>query len=128
MGSSSKAKGKDVRVMVKLLLLGSFAVGKTSLIKRFIEKRFKHSVKPTVGADFLVKEVAFQKPDGGEARILCQIWDLAGHLHKMAKGLAQKFYFGADGVFFVIDLTRPLTLEDIRSWKVGLEEVKSLEV
>lgn len=121
MGSSQK--GKPIRVMAKLLLLGSFGVGKTSLIYRFIEKKFRHSVKPTIGADFLVKEVAFKLPDGSQAAVICQIWDLAGHLHKMAKRLAQKFYFGAEGVFFCYDITRPLTLEDIRSWKQGLEEV-----
>lgn len=121
MGSSQQ--GKPVRVMAKLLLLGSFGVGKTSLIYRFIEKKFRHSVKPTIGADFLVKQVDFERPDGGQAAVICQIWDLAGHLHKMAKRLAQKFYFGTEGVFFCYDITRPLTLEDIRSWKLGLEEV-----
>jgi small GTP-binding protein len=112
MGSSQKEK--KTRVMAKILLLGSFGVGKTSLLTRFIQKKFKRSVKPTIGADFLVKEVGIERPDGGQAAVICQIWDLAGHLHKMAKRLAQKFYFGAEGVFFCYDITRPLTLEDIR--------------
>ncbi|MFX0113343.1 MAG: Rab family GTPase [Candidatus Hodarchaeota archaeon] len=112
------------RVMMKLLLLGSLAVGKTSLIIRFVQKKFPQSVKPTVGADFLVKEFNIEESDGSQATVICQIWDLAGYRHGLTKGIAQRYYKGADGAFFCYDLTRIATFEDIRtSWKPDLEEV-----
>jgi small GTP-binding protein len=111
------------RVLMKLLLLGSLAVGKTSLIIRFVQKKFPRSVKPTVGADFLVKEFNIETGDGRQATVICQIWDLAGYRHGLTKGIAQRYYKGADGAFLCYDLTRTATFEDIRTWKQDLEEV-----
>ncbi|MFQ5981273.1 MAG: Rab family GTPase [Candidatus Heimdallarchaeota archaeon] len=120
---SSPQKFKYPRVMMKLLLIGSLAVGKTSLIIRFVQKKFKRSVKPTIGANFLVKEFNTEALDGNLTTFILQIWDLAGYHHAtITEAIARRYYMGADGVFFCYDLTRAATLEDIRTWKQDLED------
>ena len=59
----------------KLLLLGEPAVGKTSLIIRYVKDTFKSDYLTTLGANFLVKNV--ELPTG--STVLLQIWDIAGH-------------------------------------------------
>ena len=56
---------------LKVLLCGAAAVGKTSLVQRFIKNRFAANYKLTVGVDILTKDVEFR---AGEIATL-SIWD-----------------------------------------------------
>ena len=51
-----------MRFVFKVVLLGPPAVGKTSLVLRFVQERFKDEYITTLGADFLIKEVEFTEP------------------------------------------------------------------
>ena len=59
----------------KLTMLGSAAVGKTSLINRYVEGSFSENYMPTLGANIIRKDV---KLDNSNAKIRLIIWDLAG--------------------------------------------------
>ena len=59
---------------LKVLLTGAAAVGKTSLVQRFIKNRFAANYKLTVGVDILTKDVEFR--DGEIATL--SIWDIGG--------------------------------------------------
>lgn len=101
----------------KLLLLGELAVGKTSIILRYIEERFAADLQPTIGANFLVKKL--QK---GEFQAILQIWDIGGHIRRV-HDIGRTFYRGVDGVLFVCDLTRPETVKPLREWQSRVREL-----
>nr|MDO8115765.1 Rab family GTPase [Candidatus Sigynarchaeota archaeon] len=92
---------------LKLLLCGTAAVGKTSLIKRFVKNQFQADYKLTIGVDILTKDVGLRN---GQAATL-SIWDLGGQ--KRFEFIRTTFYKGASGALLVFDLTRPETWTEV---------------
>ncbi len=45
------------KVLLKVIILGDSGVGKTSLMNKFVNNKFVHQYKATIGADFLTKEI-----------------------------------------------------------------------
>lgn len=59
--------------ILKIMVIGDVAVGKTALVKQYVNKNFELNYKATIGADFLVKDILV------EDQLVClQIWDTAG--------------------------------------------------
>ena len=50
--------------MFKVILIGEISVGKTSVMKRFVHNQFEQSMKATIGADFMVKEIELGNKEG----------------------------------------------------------------
>jgi small GTP-binding protein len=88
----------------KICMLGGFSVGKTSLVKRFVESVFSETYLTTVGVKIDKKTVAL--PDRIVNLIL---WDLAGE--DDIASLRMSYLRGAAGYVLVADGTRPSTLE-----------------
>ena len=101
---------------LKVLLTGAAAVGKTSLVQRFIKNRFAANYKLTVGVDILTKDVAF-KP--GEQATL-SIWDIGGQ--QRFEFIRSTFYKGAAGALLVFDLTREQTYIETREWLTEIRQ------
>jgi len=101
---------------LKVLLTGAAAVGKTSLVQRFIKNRFAANYKLTVGVDILTKDVAF-KP--GEQATL-SIWDIGGQ--QRFEFIRSTFYKGAAGALLVFDLTREQTYIETRKWLTEIRQ------
>ncbi|KAJ3080535.1 hypothetical protein HK102_002983 [Quaeritorhiza haematococci] len=99
---------KDV---LKIVMLGDGAVGKTSLRNQFIHRTFSSSYKATIGADFITKEVEI--PEEGR-KVALQIWDTAGQERFQSLGIA--FYRGADACILVYDVTNHKSLENLSKW------------
>lgn len=95
---------------LKILLVGPAAVGKTSLIQRFIKSKFQQDYKLTVGVDILTKEVEYEP---GKTAVL-SIWDIGGQ--ERFAFIRTTFYKGASGVLLVFDLSRAATWESIMTW------------
>ncbi|MGL5064103.1 MAG: Rab family GTPase [Microcoleus sp.] len=96
----------------KMCMVGDFGVGKTSLIRRFVDGQFSDQYLSTVGVKISRKtleleSVALQK--NLTAQLL--IWDLEGHTK--FKGIAPTYLQGASGVLIVADVSRPETVERI---------------
>jgi small GTP-binding protein len=89
---------------MKLCMVGSFAVGKTSLVKRYVQSIFSEKYHTTVGVKIDKKEVMA----GGEA-IRMMIWDLAGE--DSFTHLRLTYMRGAAGYLLVADGTRAATLD-----------------
>ena len=98
------------KVFLKVVVLGDMAVGKTSLMNRFVNNRFSHQYKSTLGADFLSKEVIVD-----DRTINLQIWDTAGQERFQSLGVA--FYRGADCCVLTYDVTDVNTLRSLDMWK-----------
>jgi len=101
---------------LKVLLTGAAAVGKTSLVQRFIKNRFAANYKLTVGVDILTKDVEF-KP--GEVATL-SIWDIGGQ--QRFEFIRSTFYKGAAGALLVFDLTREQTFIETRKWLTEIRQ------
>ncbi|WP_371803998.1 GTP-binding protein [Candidatus Lokiarchaeum ossiferum] len=104
----------------KIIVLGDPAVGKTSLIRRFVDNKFADSYISTIGVDISRKLVELNK----ECKINLAIWDIAGQMkHASAAPFTKRFYFGANQCFLVCDMTRKKTFENIDKW---VEDAKSV--
>ncbi len=95
----------------KLILTGDFKVGKTSLIKRFIENLFSDSYISTIGVEISKKTVVMDE----DTKINFVLWDIGGQISSMAP-YRHRFYEGASAAFIVIDRTRPNNLESVKRW------------
>ena len=94
--------------ILKLIVLGDAAVGKTSLIKQYIDQSFQEDYKPTLGVNILTKDIFFEEFNLSTRLIL---WDLAAQdKYALSRAL---FFQGCSGALFVFDLTRPSTLSNI---------------
>jgi small GTP-binding protein len=100
-------------VKKKICLIGSFAVGKTSLIERFVYDRFDEKYLTTIGVKISQKALPPVKNAHGGQMIqhTFLIWDIAG-LDKF-DSVVTNYFRGAAGALIVADLTRPETVEDI---------------
>ncbi|KAG7128246.1 Vacuolar protein sorting-associated protein 21 like [Verticillium longisporum] len=85
---------------VKLVLLGEAAVGKSSLVLRFVNNDFQENKEPTIGAAFLT-----QKCNLPTRTIKFEIWDTAGQ--ERFASLAPMYYRNAQAALVVYDLTKP---------------------
>eukprot|EP00826_Nyctotherus_ovalis_P045091 TRINITY_DN493_c0_g3_i15.p2 TRINITY_DN493_c0_g3~~TRINITY_DN493_c0_g3_i15.p2 ORF type:complete len:176 (-),score=55.27 TRINITY_DN493_c0_g3_i15:205-732(-) len=93
----------------KVMILGDSGVGKTSLLKQYVNKVFTGHYKITIGSDFLTKDL-----NVGEEQLKLQIWDTAGQEKYRSLGIA--YYRGADACVFVYDLTDKNSLTNLESW------------
>ncbi len=99
----------------KVLLVGDPAVGKTSLILKYVENRFEREYKASIGVDFAYKII-----EVGEKVSRLIIWDIASQ--ERFGPYRSSFYKQTDGAMIVFDLTRPETLEAIESWMREIRE------
>ncbi len=90
----------------KVILTGSFGVGKTSLFRRFINNTFSEKYITTIGVKVDKKVVEVR---GQEVSIL--LWDIAGEV-KQDK-VPKSYFLGASAIVYVFDLTRPSTYRNI---------------
>lgn len=96
--------------LLKVILLGDSGVGKTSLMNRYVNDKFKSLYRKTIGADFFVKDVIVDNKV-----VTMQVWDTAGQERFQSLGLS--FYRGSDCVILVHDVTSPASLESVKVWK-----------
>jgi small GTP-binding protein len=95
----------------KICLIGDFSVGKTSLIKRFIEDKFSDQYLTTVGVKISRKTVMIDASTTSAQQINLLIWDIEGHTKQ--KSISLNYLQGAHGAIIVGDLTRPDTLKHL---------------
>ena len=107
---------------LKVLLTGAAAVGKTSLVQRFIKNRFQANYKLTVGVDILTKDVEFR---AGEMATL-SIWDIGGQ--QRFEFIRSTFYKGAAGALLVFDLTREQTYTETRKWLTEIRQFAGADI
>ncbi|KAH3766015.1 small GTPase superfamily [Pelomyxa schiedti] len=98
------------KFLIKLLLLGDSGVGKTSLINKYANQRFTSTYKPTLGADFLTKELMVE-----DKLVSLQIWDTAGQ--ERFQSLGPAFYRGADSCVLVFDVNNAQSFQNLEKWK-----------
>ena len=111
---SEPAAPTTKHVKAKVCLVGDVAVGKTSLIKRYVLEQFDDRYVATVGTKVTKKTVPVTWK-GQAAQLDMMVWDIMGE--KGFRALLRDAYFeGAHGVIAVCDLTRKDTFYDLDNW------------
>ena len=115
-----------IKVIMKICVVGEFAVGKTTLIKRFVKSYFNKEYIPTIGANLYQKTVSL-KSNGDVYEANLNIWDIAGQ--QSWKFMQKPYLGGAQGVFIVGDLTRRETFDElINAWLVDLRKIVQKDI
>jgi len=130
----------------KICMLGSFSVGKTSLVRRFVESIFDEKYHTTIGVKVDKKVVPVDREE-----VTLVLWDIHGE--DVFQKMRMSYLRGMSGYLLVVDPTRPQTLEDalalqtrvreamgavpwilvlnkcdrIAEWEIDLEPIRSLE-
>jgi Ras-related protein Rab-5B/Ras-related protein Rab-5C len=102
----------------KLVLLGESAVGKSSLVLRFVKGQFHEYQESTIGAAFLTQTVVVD-----DATIKFEIWDTAGQ--ERYHSLAPMYYRGAQVAIVVFDITSQETFVRAKTWVKELQRQAS---
>ncbi|MBX9253815.1 GTP-binding protein [Desmonostoc muscorum CCALA 125] len=97
----------------KICLFGDFGVGKTSLIRQFVESQFSDEYLSTVGVKISRKLLNLSKKDqNNEQNLQLLIWDIEGS--NKFKAVAKNYFQGSKGAVIVGDVTQPETLNHLR--------------
>lgn len=96
-----------MRIFKKIILIGHYGVGKTSLIQRFVEETFSDSYKVSIGVYIHKKELVLEN----NTTVNLIIWDIEGYdsIHK----IRESYLLGSHGLIYVFDLTRPKTYQNL---------------
>jgi len=108
---------EEPKYIIKITLLGEKNVGKTSLVYRYIENKFRESYKATLGVNLLKKDM---EVDGNS--VSAQIWDLGGQ--ESFRSLRKLYLEGANGALVMFDLTERKTFEKLNEWVDSFKEAR----
>ena len=101
-------------IQTKLVLLGEAAVGKTSVVYRFVQDDFQENREPTIGAAFLTQRCRLE-----DRLIKFEIWDTAGQ--ERFHSLAPMYYRNAQASAVVYDITKAASFEKAKNWVKELQ-------
>ena len=106
----------------KVIVLGDGAVGKTSIVHRYVTDKFQKRYTATIGVDILNKTVKISK-DVTDYEVNLNLWDIGGQdSFKLVRG---KFYKQAIAALLIFDLTNKKSFDNLNEWvKEALNNVE----
>ncbi|CAD8197088.1 unnamed protein product [Paramecium octaurelia] len=105
----------------KIVFLGDQAVGKTSIINRFIFDNFTGNEQPTVGIDFISKTL---QVDNKSVRL--QLWDTAGQ--ERFRSLIPSYIRDSQAAIICFDITNDKSFQNLPRWIEDVKEERGDEV
>ncbi len=108
--------------ILKIIVIGPSSVGKSSLIRRFVENEFSFNYKFTIGVEINSKIVEYK--EGAFAQLT--IWDIGGQ--DRFKILRRNFYEGTYGALVVFDLSRAKTFSEMKQWVSDMNQILERKV
>ncbi|MFX1505277.1 MAG: Rab family GTPase [Promethearchaeota archaeon] len=106
---------QKVKYHNKIIICGAGAVGKTSIVRRYVEDKFEFNYLLTIGLEPSNRII---EVDGILVNLI--IFDVAGQ--KRFQTLRDVFFRKANGALLVFDLTRPETLDELYEWKQQIDK------
>lgn len=104
----------------KVLLVGSFGVGKTSLIRRFVLNEFSEDYISTIGVRVSTKLVEFNNE-----KIKLLIWDVAGTSNE--EKVPKAYFLGASAAMYVFDVSRSETYVNLEAQIEATKQLSGLK-
>jgi len=101
---------KHMNTIIKIIVIGEPAAGKTSLVKKFVSSHFSTDYRASIGANMFIKNVIL---DSGQ-EIKIQLWDIAGQERWIE--MRHLYYKGAQGALILGDLTREKSFKQIENF------------
>jgi len=114
-GPAGTRGGSTRFAQFKLVLLGESAVGKSSLVLRFVKDQFDDFRESTIGAAFLTQTISLDD----NTTVKFEIWDTAGQ--ERYKSLAPMYYRNANCAVVVYDITQASSLDKAKQWVKELQ-------
>jgi len=111
------AGGITWHYVLKFIITGDAAVGKSSLLIRLTDQRFLVNPDPTLGVEFGSKLIEI--PEEGKI-VKLQCWDTAGT--ESFRSITRSYYRGAAGCLLVYDVTSRNSFTNARSWLADVRE------
>ena len=93
----------------KVVIVGDSSVGKTNLVKRFMNNTFIKDSKATVGVEFMSKTFIIN-----QKIFKVELWDTAGQ--ERYKAITAAYYKGAKGAIIVYDVTNKISYDNVDKW------------
>jgi small GTP-binding protein len=119
---AAESPSEQHTVMKKICMLGDPAVGKTSLVGRFVFSMFDDKYIETIGAKVTKRTMAIEKKSTKQRfRLKLLVWDIAGQ--KTLDFIKPTYYRDAEGALIVADCTRRETLSNVLRWGGSIREV-----
>jgi Ras-related protein Rab-8A len=94
----------------KILVIGDGAVGKSCIIRRYVDNEFENAHLQTVGLDFKLKNI--QLDDGNSLK--AQIWDTAGQ--ERFHSITRNYFKNAHGIILIYDVTLIESFHNVKNW------------
>lgn len=108
-------------IILKILLLGDTAVGKSSIISRYTQNEMETDHKPTVGVELRTNSYCYE-----DIQIKEQIWDLSSM--RKYETISVVYYKGAHGAFLVYDITSRQSFNSLQKLLPTLQENSSQDL
>ena len=106
---------KNNEINLKILILGDSAVGKTTLLLKYVDGYFPNIYVATIGVEYKIKKINLNG-----ININLQIWDTAGQ--ERFRGITKNFLKGADGIIYAFDITNKASFDNLKNWILTAEE------
>ena len=119
-GDSDEEKENDYKYDYKIVLIGEPKVGKTCIIKYFINKSFNSNEKNTLSGSFFEKVIELEE---FAIKIKFEIWDTVGG--ERYKSMTNLFFRNSKAAIIVYDITDYKTFEEIKNY--WYEKIKEVE-
>ena len=100
-------------LVFKIIVIGNANTGKSALLNRVTGRIFNNSYTMTIGVDFAIRNIEFEK-NGHKNHIKLQIWDTAGQ--ECFRSITRSYYKDAAGVILVYDITNLKSYESLTRW------------
>ena len=94
----------------KAVIIGNVAVGKSSIIKRFISNEFSEDYKCTIGTESFIKSLFISD----KKKVNLKIWDTCGQ--EKFRTVTRQYYHDTQAILLVFDLTNEKSFNDLNSW------------
>lgn len=105
----------------KIILLGDSTVGKSSLMRRFVENKFDFNTSTTFGVDNLTKCVEID-----EEKIMLSIWDTAGQ--EKYQSIVPAYFRGSHAGIFIYDITNESSFFKVNYWLGQARELSAKDI
>ena len=93
----------------KILTIGDSAVGKTSLLLKYVDNFFPETHMATIGVEYKTKNIETSK-----YKVILHLWDTAGQ--ERFKSITKSFFNNANGIVFVYDITSKESFDGVKNW------------
>ena len=120
--STAESAGQPAKtrtLVKKVVMLGDYAVGKTSMVERFVYDRYSSLYQASIGMVARRKKVLLPDEAGG-TEITMVLWDIAGSQRLVDNPMRRNYLLGSNGALLVVDLTRRESLDNIEAYAADL--------